>query len=156
MSDPLPTVTANGFVKRPGCATPLGLVAATLIQSGYGEDRHRGNGKGQPPCVLDLAQPLGTVVAGGVKHAVTVSHLLKLHGSAKDGRSLTLPLPTVRAQGTHLAEVRCFLERYYGGDGAGPVRPIIIDGEEYVISDIGLRMLQPRELYNAQGFRPDI
>ena len=30
-----------------------------------------------------------------------------------------------------------------------------IDGEEYVITDIGMRMLQPRELFNAQGFPRD-
>jgi site-specific DNA-cytosine methylase len=27
-----------------------------------------------------------------------------------------------------------------------------IDGEPYIITDIGMRMLQPRELFNAQGF----
>jgi DNA (cytosine-5)-methyltransferase 1 len=29
-----------------------------------------------------------------------------------------------------------------------------VHGEEYFIADIGMRMLQPRELYRAQGF-PD-
>ncbi len=32
---------------------------------------------------------------------------------------------------------------------------VTIKGEEYAIVDIGMRMLTPRELYNAQGFPPD-
>eukprot|EP01037_Dinobryon_pediforme_P018037 gene18037-18274_t len=32
---------------------------------------------------------------------------------------------------------------------------VTIEGEEYVITDIGMRMLTPRELFNAQGFPPD-
>ena len=30
-----------------------------------------------------------------------------------------------------------------------------IDGSTYVVTDIGMRMLQPRELYRAQGFPDD-
>lgn len=29
---------------------------------------------------------------------------------------------------------------------------VTVDGEEYVIVDIGMRMLTPRELFRAQGF----
>ena len=32
---------------------------------------------------------------------------------------------------------------------------VTIHGEEYQIVDIGLRMLEPRELYGCQGFPPD-
>lgn len=32
---------------------------------------------------------------------------------------------------------------------------VTIHGEEYMIADIGLRMLSPRELYRAQGFPDD-
>jgi DNA (cytosine-5)-methyltransferase 1 len=70
-----------------------------------------------------------------------------------------------------MAEVRAFLIKYYGNeaDGHGLDSPIgtvtvqdrfglvtvTIEGEEYVIVDIGMRMLTPRELFNAQGFPPD-
>jgi DNA (cytosine-5)-methyltransferase 1 len=70
-----------------------------------------------------------------------------------------------------MGEVRAFLIKYYGNeqDGHGLDSPIgtvtvqdrfglvtvTIDGEEYVIVDIGMRMLSPRELFNAQGFPPD-
>ncbi len=69
-----------------------------------------------------------------------------------------------------MAEVRAFLIKYYGNeeDGHGLDRPIgtvtvqdrfglvtvTIEGEEYVIVDIGMRMLNARELFNAQGFPP--
>jgi DNA (cytosine-5)-methyltransferase 1 len=32
---------------------------------------------------------------------------------------------------------------------------VTVHGQEYAITDIGLRMLTPRELFNAQGFPPD-
>jgi len=69
-----------------------------------------------------------------------------------------------------MGEVRAFLIKYYGTDQDprldGPLGTVttkdrfglvtvMIDGEEYVIVDIGMRMLTPRELFNAQGFPPD-
>jgi DNA (cytosine-5)-methyltransferase 1 len=75
-------------------------------------------------------------------------------------------MATISAQGLHLAEVRAFLIAYYGNerDGAPLTESmrtatakerfglVTVHGEEYVIADIGLRMLTPRELYRAQGF----
>jgi DNA (cytosine-5)-methyltransferase 1 len=48
-------------------STVNGPAAQSLIQTSYGER------KGQAPRVLDLDKPLGTVVAGGVKHSVVSS-----------------------------------------------------------------------------------
>lgn len=67
----LPTVTANSFHKRPGGAIPLGVVAASMIQTGYGER------PGQEPRCLDLESALGTQVAGGGKHAVVGAWMVK-------------------------------------------------------------------------------
>lgn len=64
------------------------LAAATLVQTGYGERQ------GQEPRSLDLDMPLGTVVAGGVKHAVAAASLVKFRG-ASDGGAITDPLPTI-------------------------------------------------------------
>jgi DNA (cytosine-5)-methyltransferase 1 len=78
-------------------------------------------------------------------------------------------MATVSAPGLHIAEVRAFLVAYYGNerDGAALTEPmrtttskerfglVTVHGEEYVIADIGLRMLTPRELYRAQGFPED-
>jgi len=258
------------------------VIAPTLIQTGYGER------EGQSPRTLDLHKPLGTIVAGGQKHALVAahlakhytgvvgqeleqplgtvttvdhhslvaasiqklntgsvgssldeplhtvmaggrpkrastgnthalmtSHLVKLRGTCKDGQPVDEPMPTITSGGTHLGEVRAAcLIKYYGQGGGQPAnapaatvttkdrmavveaRPagnhaaevrallrwhrqskaakawgwrlddfaglladafageVILGGELYIISDIGLRMLQPRELYRAQGF-PD-
>ena len=79
------------------------------------------------------------------------------------------PAPTVTGQGGHLAEVRAFLVKYYGAgeptqDLFGPLHTVtakarfglvMVHGEPYELVDIGMRMLQPHELFGAQGFRAD-
>jgi len=217
---PLSTVTAT----QRGHA----LVAPTLMQTGYGER------EGQAARSLDLFEPLGTVVAGGQKHALVEAFLAKHYGGvvgqeltepastitatdhhalvtaalvepgqrhgrgdasaesplstvmAKDRHALaavalakfrgthesqpaslpvTEPLPTTSAGGIHVAEVRAFLTAYYGEDATsgqtlfGPARTITakhrlglvtVEGTEYQIVDIGMRMLEPHELLRAQ------
>lgn len=111
--------------------------------------------------------PLGTVTAGGGgKSALVTSNLVKMRGT-NTGQSNDEPLHTLSAQGTHFAEVRAFLVKYYGTDQDPQLRDplhtvttkdryglVTVAGEEYAITDIGLRMLAPRELFRAQGF-PD-
>jgi len=84
---PLPTVT---------CANrgELTLISPTLIQTGYGERI------GQEPRVPGQDQPLGTVVAGGVKHALAAAHLVKFRFS-DEGRALDEPLPTITSGGNY-------------------------------------------------------
>jgi DNA (cytosine-5)-methyltransferase 1 len=84
---PLPTVT---------CANrgELTLISPTLIQTGYGERA------GQEPRVPGLNQPLGTVVAGGVKHALAAAHLVKFRFS-DEGKALDEPLPTITSGGNY-------------------------------------------------------
>jgi DNA (cytosine-5)-methyltransferase 1 len=152
--------------------------APTLVQTSYGER------KGQAPRALDLFAPLGTVVAGGVKHglvaaflaknygghetpgasvakpfstvtcqdhhALVTSNLVKLRGTCRDGQPVTEPMPTITAGGMHIAEVRALLEKFQGSADYS----VMIDGAPYAITDIGFRMLTPRELFRAQGF-PD-
>jgi DNA (cytosine-5)-methyltransferase 1 len=98
-------------------------------------------------------------------HSLVTSNLVKLRGTCRDGQPVTEPMATISAQGTHLAEVRAFLVKYFGTDQDprldDPLHTVTakdrfglvtIHGQEYVIADIGLRMLTPRELYRAQGF----
>jgi DNA (cytosine-5)-methyltransferase 1 len=145
-----------------------------LVQTGYGERR------GQAPRVLDLEQPLGTVVAGGAKHAL-VAAFLQQNFTGMVGKPLRVPVPTITARDHHslvtanLAgekspQVAAFLCQYYGTGGQhsrvdAPLPAVVtrarhglvtveIDGVDYAIADIGLRMLEPRELARAQGF-PD-
>ncbi|CAI1699964.1 DNA (cytosine-5-)-methyltransferase [Serratia liquefaciens] len=171
------------------------VVAPSLVQVGYGER------EGQAPRALDLGKPLGTVVAGGNKHALvsaflakhfggnytgpgadlaepahtvtTVDHhalvtsnLIKFRGTCKDGQPVTEPMSTITAGGLHIGEVRAFLLKYYGNEKEGvsltdPLHTVTtndrfglvtVEGIDYQIVDIGMRMLQPHELYAAQGF----
>ena len=138
----------------------LALIVPTLIQTGYGERT------GQAPRSLDLHRPLGTVVAGGAKHALVAAFIVNHYGGGKNGhaargRALDEPLGTVTAQDHHAlaattfdgpdhgAEVRALLERY-------APRQVSLGGAVRIedVRDIGMRMLVPRELFRAQGF-PD-
>ncbi len=216
---PMPTLTAKNV---------HAIAAATLINIGYGEK------PGQKARVPGLDVPLGTVVAGGKKHAIVsaflarqygqsigtaadaplgtitridhsqvvtaflakhytgatgsemdkpvdtitaidhnslvTSHLVKMRGT-NVGQSVEEPLQTISAQGKHFAEVRALLIKYYGDEKYGcsldepldtiPTKDrfalitVHIGGKPYIIVDIGLRMLQPHELYAAQGFPAD-
>ncbi len=114
--------------------------------------------------------PMHTVV-GRENKALVTSHLMKFYGTSQHGAQLELPMPTVTANGRgggHIAEVRAFLCAYYGNERDGgslhdPMRTVTskdrfglvtVEGVDYQLADIGMRMLAPRELYRAQGF-PD-
>jgi len=268
---------ANRSIKKPlhtVAASPKdqnALIAPTLIQIGYGER------KGQAPRALNIRAPLGTTVAGGVKHALAVPTLVGCGGRAGQsrprsggeplatttakadvcvtaaflaqhnndrgttpnaGRPATEPLSTTTGKApqgivaafmsrqfgtsvghgmrepTHTATaevnksalVTPFITKYYGVEqesgldeplhtATGKARfghveatvdwppfteevaararqvadflrahgfwderefvTVEIDGETFTIVDIGMRMLTPRELFNAQGFPPD-
>lgn len=115
----------------------------------------------------DLRDPAPTVTSVDHNSLVT-SNLVKLRGD-NIGQATNEPLRTVSAGGTHFAEVRAFLVKYYGNEREGlslsaPIHTVTardrfglvtVSGEEYEIADIGLRMLAPRELFKAQGFPSD-
>jgi len=112
-----------------------------------------------------LDEPAHTVTTTD-HHALVASHLVKLRGTCKDGQRTDQPMPTITAGGLHVGSVEtslatdgydeqradqtlAFLREYCGADCDGLVT---ISGVVYRIVDIGMRMLQPRELYAAQGF----
>lgn len=113
----------------------------------------------------DVSEPLQTMTTKA-DAAIVSSHLVKLRGTCRDGQRADEPMPTITAGGQHVGEVKttlavedydeeraqqvlAFLREYCGEDCTGLVE---IDGVTYRIVDIGMRMLQPRELYRAQGF----
>lgn len=250
LDQPLPTITSGGNCKRPaGAAHAMGMAAASLIQVGYGERA------GQAPRVPGIDKPLGTVVAGGIKHAAATAFLAQANGGFNtthskplgepmttvtntgsqqqlvtanlvhmrgncDARDVEDPLHTISAGGQHHGLATAFLSRQFGAsvgqgldepsptitaggggksalvelqlspdDQAGALRcaaflmkyyseggqwqaldqpldtlttkdrlalvTVWIGGDPYVIVDICLRMLQPQELYAAQGFPPN-
>lgn len=90
------------------------------------------------------------------------------HGGERRPNDIRKPMPTITAGDGHFGEVRAFLIKYYGqGTGQDIKAPldtvtaqdrfglVTINGVDYQIADIGLRMLEPRELYGCQGFPED-
>lgn len=116
----------------------------------------------------DLNKPLPTVMTVS-KSSLVTAFLVKHYGGNYQGSGINVeePLHTITTVDHH-ALVTSFLIKYYGTDIgqeiSGPLHTITtkdrfgiitIRGENYKIVDIGMRMLQPRELYNAQGFPGD-
>ena len=132
---------------------------ATAFISKYYGDGEQGTGS-------KMDAPLGTITA--IDHNSIAAATLIQFNNHCDGVDVQKPLPTITAQSNHFAEVRAMLIKYYGcGVGQPVTQPldtitardrfglVTVRGVDYQIVDIGLRMLTPRELYNAQGFPPD-
>ena len=116
------------------------VVAPTLVQTGYGER------EGQAPRALDLQQPLGTVVAGGVKHAVAAPHLVKFRGDSI-GTPATEPLPTItsgagaarpagaaHALGVAAASLVTLRRNMVGADARTPLTTVAAQAEHDAVS----------------------
>lgn len=116
--------------------------------------------------------PLPTVTVEP-RHGVCAAHVVEFKGQ-DIGQSVDKPLRTITASWGEFAECRAVLTKAPGRDfGNWPqirdllneycgynlaedeVILLIIRGIAYYISDITLRMLTPRELYNAMGFPED-
>lgn len=113
----------------------------------------------------EITKPFGTVTTVD-HHSIVTSNLLKLRNNCH-GQDVREPMPTVTAGGLHIGEVRAFMIKYYGTDQkphlTEPMHTVTtkdrmglvtVAGQDYQVIDIGMRMLEPRELYRAQGF-PD-
>ncbi|MDJ1632691.1 DNA cytosine methyltransferase [Rhizobium rhizogenes] len=235
--EPLSTVTANGFIKRPGGAAPLGVMAPHLMTmrnaakpfNGADEPTHTitagGAGLSLVSPVLsaafvaqhnndsrrdggvnpgrDAREPLSTATATGAQQGVISAFISRQFGTST-GHDAHMPLATTTADGGGKSLlVAPHLHAYYGVDQDTPedepihtltTKPrfshiearieappftedqadrarmvadfmrqhglwdnrefvtVDLDGVTFVIVDIGMRMLTPRELYNAQGF----
>ncbi|WP_312589038.1 DNA cytosine methyltransferase [Comamonas terrigena] len=129
LRDPVSTVTTTGSQQQLAVAH-----LATL--------RHHSTGR-------SLEEPLATVAAGGEHHALLqyqlgkedeagamrcAAFLMRYHASGGQWADLRDPMTTITTH-DRLALVTVWLK-----------------GEPWVIVDITLRMLVPRELYNAQDF----
>ncbi|AQT87040.1 modification methylase (plasmid) [Paenibacillus larvae subsp. larvae] len=136
------------------------LISPTLIQMGYGDPEGRR--------VLNLNKSLGTITAGGNKFALATAFIARQFGTST-GHEITRPLGTVMPKGGGKSQlVTAFLTKYYGADiGQSVQHPlhtvttkdrfglVTIKGQDYKIVDIGMRMLEPHELFAAQGFPSD-
>ncbi|MGN1150523.1 MAG: DNA cytosine methyltransferase [Lachnospiraceae bacterium] len=113
-----------------------------------------------------VENPLPTITSWD-HNSVCAATLIQMNNNC-DGRDITEPIPTITAGDGHFGEVRAFLIKYYGqGIGQEVNEPldtipthdrfglVTIAGVDYQIVDIGLRMLEPKELYGCQGFPDD-
>lgn len=158
--------TAQGEVRGQTIKDPImtvdgsnryGLVTSFLHK--YYDGGYKGAGE-------SMENPLPTITAWDHNSVVT-ANLIQMNNHC-DGKDIRQPLPTITAGDGHFGEVRAFLIKYYGqGTGQDIQEPldtvtsrdrfglVTIEGEDYQIVDIGLRMLEPRELYGCQGFPDD-
>ncbi|MCV9910225.1 DNA cytosine methyltransferase [Brucella sp. HL-2] len=235
MREPLATVTANSFVKRPGGAAPLGLIAPVLTAAQHGGSNRPATSplntvtasrKDQNSLMTafvarqfgtstghGIIEPTHTVMPDGQGKSQLIAAFLAQHntdtkrvGGVHPGRSVETPISTVTQTGSHQNVVAPCLVKYYGAvqdqsveeplhtitakprfghlQGSLSVPPFTeaqadrarqvadfmrsygfwddrefvtleINGNTYVVVDIGMRMLTPRELYLAQGFPAD-
>lgn len=148
IEDPIMTVDSSNR---------YGLVTSFLHK--YYDGGYKGAGE-------TVENPLPTVTAWDHNSVVT-ANLIQMNNHC-DGKDIRQPLPTITAGDGHFGEVRAFLIKYYGqGTGQDIEQPldtvtardrfglVTIEGVDYQIVDIGLRMLEPRELYGCQGFPDD-
>lgn len=135
------------------------LISPTLIQ--YHSETSKDEVRGQT-----IENPIMTV-DGSNRYGLVTSFLSKFYKSGT-GQDLREPLHTITTSPGHFGEVRAFLIKYYGdATGQDIEQPldtvttkdrfglVTIEGVDYQIVDIGLRMLEPRELYGCQGFPDD-
>lgn len=118
----------------------------------------------------DARRPVPTTTARGTQNQLAAAFLVHQNHGEKQWTGADEPMRTVTAGGRHAAEVRAFMVKYYGaaehgqtlfdplGTATAKARfglvTVEIGGEPFVVVDIGMRMLTPRELARAQGF-PD-
>ena len=157
-------------VRASGLGTPIntvdasnryGLTCASLVEYYTG---------GRP---LDVQDPMHTVTSHD-REAVVAAHVVKFKGDNL-GHGANEPMQTVTTSAGEFAVCKAHLAKMHSGDALGywpEIRALLnefcgytlaeddvllleIGGGLYYIADIGLRMLSPRELYNAMGFPPD-
>lgn len=152
--EPTHTITAGG--------AHMMAVSAFLAQHNAGPRMQTNAGRA-------ATAPLSTITTRGTQQQVVAAHLMNMHGSQRSARPMSEPHPSICAGGQHGAIIGAFLQKYYGqGTGQNMTAPlhtlstrdtfglvtVEIDGTTYAITDIGMRMLTPREQFRAQGF-PD-
>ncbi len=156
VEEPMPTVTAIDH-------NALCMPFLTQYHGLKGEKDTRGQ---------KLGKPLATVDTAG-RYGVVAPYITTLRNHM-DGQSVKEPLTTITAK-EHHAVTKVYLEKVtnrkelyrwkgvrellntYAGYTIGEDEILIIevDGEQRFISDIAMRMLEPKELAAAQGFPSD-
>lgn len=155
LDSPIATITSGGGRHA--------LVAGFLAKH-YGGFYDQSKGSG-----ATLEGPLHTICANGRGHQTLVGAYIGRDFGESVGNSAEDPIGTITSTGNGKASlVAAFLAKYFGtGDGSSLSDPsptvttkdrfglvtVEVNGENHVLTDIAMRMLTPRELFRAQGFR---
>lgn len=152
----------GGPINTVDASNRYGLTSANLVEYYTG---------GRP---LDVKDPMHTVTSHD-REALVAAHVVKFKRD-EAGTSPMEPVPTQTSSGVfavckvhlvkirpedngnlqHWPEIRALLNEHCGYHLADDEILLLEIGMQlYYIADIGLRMLSPRELYNAMGFPPD-
>lgn len=94
MDEPVSTITANSYIKKPGGAAPLGLLAPSLMSM-----------KGSARRDSAANDPHPTVLAGGGHSAVVVPHIMTMRNAGKPFNGADEPTHTITAGGAGLSLV---------------------------------------------------
>lgn len=132
------------------CSNRFGVVAPSLVQTGYGER------DGQRPRALDLHKPLGTAVAGGQKHALVSAFLAKHFGDplresgggAVLGTELGEPIGTVTARDHHSLAAVC-LAKFRGNEANGHPGCATVEEPLMTVCAQGLHVAEVRAFLTA-------
>lgn len=173
--EPMPTITGkHGYGIVEPYMVQIGQTIKDPIMTVDGSNRyglvtsflHKYYDGGYKGAGESLEKPLPTVTSWDHNSVVT-ANLIQMNNHC-DGRDVRDPIPTITAGDGHFGEVRAFLIKYYGdATGQDIEKPldtvtakdrfglVTIEGVDYQIVDIGLRMLEPKELYGCQGFPDD-
>jgi DNA (cytosine-5)-methyltransferase 1 len=130
-----------GATEEVRASAPTSVVAGWMAQHNLGVVGH------------DMRAPLSTLTTSGTQQQVCAAYMVKLRGTST-ALSAHAPMPTLTAGGNHIAAVAVFMSRNipgFRGDVADEAAPVLIKvgGEDYMIVDIGMRMLDPREAARA-------
>jgi len=167
-----PTITDYKF-SNDGSRADLPLPTETAVRSHYLTAEYLSEYYGNSDAAK-VDDPLPTVT-GKDRHALDSAFMQEYYGGyyKGNGAEMPSPLPTATTKprfwivDVHLSKddekalgnwllVREFINKYTSVKvGENQILLIKIDGHDYFISDIGMRMLTPRELYDAQGFPHD-
>lgn len=129
-------------------ANKFALVAAWMVQHNLGVIGH------------PVPAPVSTLTTAGTQQQVGAAFLTKFQQNSS-GQHPAEPIDTLMAGATRFAAVAAFFTKYYGEGGTAQdcglpmdtlttlarfgLVTVTIEGEPYVVTDIGMRMLSPEE-----------
>lgn len=158
--------TANGEVRGQKLDEPIMTVDGTNRYGLVTSFLHKYYDGGYTGAGESVENPLPTVTPWD-HNSLCAATMIQMNNNCY-GRDITEPIPTITSGDGHFGEVRAFLIKYYGqGIGQDIEEPldtvtsrdrfglVTIAGVDYQIVDIGLRMLEPKELYGCQGVPED-